>query len=150
MVRWRNPVASILIWPSDWVEITVKTVMLCLFCWHSDRRWITVNPSFYWLAWGSLASVCLGWTFWFESHIHAWNMAWGWMAKEIFGSTIPWSRGTWKSHPGFWIFIVKESLFISVFLWALDSIICGLYGYDFMDIFVPVMLVTYIFSENNQ
>jgi len=33
-----------------------------------------------------------------RSHIHARNMAWGWRAKERFGSTILWLGVTWKSH----------------------------------------------------
>ena len=34
--RWRNPVASMLIWPSDRVEIIVNPVMMCPLCWPSD------------------------------------------------------------------------------------------------------------------
>jgi len=45
--RWINPMASMLVWPSDWVEITVKLVMMCSLCWPSDPRWITINPGFY-------------------------------------------------------------------------------------------------------
>lgn len=34
--RWRNPLASMLTFPSDQVEITVKPVMTCLLCLPSD------------------------------------------------------------------------------------------------------------------
>jgi len=40
--RWRNLVASMLVWPSDWVEIMVKHVMMCSLCWPSDSEWIMV------------------------------------------------------------------------------------------------------------
>jgi len=36
-----------------------------------------------------------------RSHIHAWNMAQGWMTEGRFGSIIPRSSGMWKSHPRF-------------------------------------------------
>ena len=36
-----------LFWPSDLVEIMVKPVITCLFCWPSDPRWITVKLCFY-------------------------------------------------------------------------------------------------------
>ena len=43
-----------------------------------------------------------------RSHIHASNIAWGWMAEEIFGLTILWSGGTWKSHPKFEFCIINK------------------------------------------
>jgi len=36
-----------LIWPSDWVEITINPVMMCSLCWPSDPGWIIVKPGFY-------------------------------------------------------------------------------------------------------
>jgi len=40
-------VASMLVWPSDQVEITVRAVMTCSLCWPSDPGWIIVKHSFY-------------------------------------------------------------------------------------------------------
>ena len=39
--------ASMLVWPSDRVDIMVKPIMTCLLCWPSDLRWIMVMTSFY-------------------------------------------------------------------------------------------------------
>ena len=36
--------ASMLVWPSDMVEIMVKSIIPCLLCWPSDLGWITVKP----------------------------------------------------------------------------------------------------------
>jgi len=33
--KWRNLVAYMLFWPSDWVEITLKPIMMCSLCWTS-------------------------------------------------------------------------------------------------------------------
>jgi len=138
---WRNPVASMLIWPSDRVDIIVKPIMKCSLCWPNDLGWITIKPDFYWWGWGGLARVFPGCFFWFDSHIHYWNMAQGWMAKETFGSTILWSGGTWESHLGFGFCIINERLFLLVFLWVFWWIICGLYGCTFIRIYVVIMLV---------
>ena len=45
--RWRNSMASMLVRPSDRVEIMVKHVMMCSLCWSSDPGWITIKPGFY-------------------------------------------------------------------------------------------------------
>ena len=45
--RWRNMVASMLVWCSDQVETTVKPVMMCSLCWPSVRGWIMVKLGFY-------------------------------------------------------------------------------------------------------
>jgi len=84
-----------------------------------------------------------------RSHINSWNMAWGWMGEEIFGSSILQSGGTWKSHRGFGFCIINERLFLLVYLWSLWWIICGLYGYDFIGISIPIMLVIYMFYYHN-
>jgi len=87
---WIIPMASMLAWTSHRVEIMVKPIMICLLCWPNDRGWITIKFSFCWWGWCSIASVFPGWFFWFESHIHAWNMTWVWMDEERSGSTILW------------------------------------------------------------
>jgi len=40
-------VESMLVWPSDWVEIMVNTIITCSLCWPSDPGRITLKPSFY-------------------------------------------------------------------------------------------------------
>ena len=45
--RWRNPVVSMLVWPSDGVEIKVKPSMMCSMCFPSDPAWIMIKPGFY-------------------------------------------------------------------------------------------------------
>ena len=47
LCEWRNSVASMIVWPSDQVEIMVKPVMTSLMCLPSDMGWITVKPDFY-------------------------------------------------------------------------------------------------------
>jgi len=44
--RWRNLVESMLVLPSDQVEIMVNPIMMCSFYWPSDSGWITVKPGF--------------------------------------------------------------------------------------------------------
>ena len=136
---------SRLVWPSDWVEITVKHVMMCSLCWPSDLRWIMVKPGFYWWGWGGLDSIWPGWFFCLESHIHAWNMARGWMVEDRFVLAILWSGGTWKSHLGLGFCIINERLFLLVFIWAFWWIICGLYGCTFMSIYVVIMVFICVF-----
>ena len=106
---------------------------LMMVLWCSTMRW-----NHYFMGWGGwplesldgFLLICF-----IRSHIHAWNIqARGWMAKKRFGLAILRSGGMWKSHHGFWFFIINESLFLLVFLWVIWWIICGLYGCDFMDI----------------
>ena len=39
--------ASMLVWPSDPVDIIVNLVITCSLCWPSDPRWIMVKYGFY-------------------------------------------------------------------------------------------------------
>ena len=85
----------------------------------------------------------------YEFHIHAWNMAQGWMDEERFGSIILWSGGTWKSHPGFGFCIINMMLFLLAFLWVLCWFICVSYGCDFIGIYVANMMVIYMFYDSS-
>ena len=69
--------------------------------------------------------------------------------KRDFGSTTLRSGGTWKSHTGFGFCIINEMLFILVFLGVLWWIICGVYGCGFIDISVSIMVIMYVFYDNN-
>ena len=39
--------ASMLVCPSDWVEIMVKPVITCSLCCFNDSGWIIVKPGSY-------------------------------------------------------------------------------------------------------
>lgn len=71
------------------------------------------------------------------------------MVGEIFGSSILWLSGTWKSHPQFGFYNINVRLFILVFLRVLYYIRCVLYGCDFIGIFVAIMLVIYVFYDSS-
>jgi len=45
--RWRNSMGSMLVLPSDRVEITINPVMMCSLFWPSDPGWITLKVDFY-------------------------------------------------------------------------------------------------------
>ena len=117
-----------------------------IILWCLVVRW---NQCF--MGWGGWPLEALD-GFWLmcstRSHIHAWNMAWGWMDEEIFGSAILRSSGTWKSYPKFGFCIINMKLFILVFLWVLYGFICGLYGCDFLVISLVIILVMYMFYDS--
>lgn len=45
--RCINSVASMIVWPSDRVDIMVKSIMLYSLCWPNDAGWITIKLGFY-------------------------------------------------------------------------------------------------------
>ena len=149
--------------PLAWVELLVLEALVGTNALEAWKAWVETNLVIVLLCPTMRWNHCfMGWGGWpleamdnfllmcsMRTHIHAWNMAWGWMTKERFGSAILRSGGTCKSHPSFGFFIVNERLFLFVFLWVLWWIGCGVYGCGFIDIFVPIMLVMYMFYESS-
>jgi len=102
------------------------------------------------MGWGGLPLKALdgfGLICFMRSHIHAWNIARGWMVEEGFGSAILHLVGTWKSHPRVGFYIINMRLFLFVFIWALYWIICGLYGCGSLRIYIEIMLVMCRFDD---
>ena len=119
---------------------------MVMVLWSSTMRW-----NHYLMGWGGLASRSPRW-FWLmcfmRSHIHAWNMARGWLTKKIFGSavsTIGWNVVV-PYRVGFCI--INMRLFLFVISWVLYWFICLLYGYCFIGIYVVIMLVMNMYYES--
>jgi len=71
------------------------------------------------------------------------------MVEERFGLMILQSGGTWKSHPWFGLCTINMRLFPLLFLSVVYWFICGSYGCDFIGISIAIMLVIYMFYDNN-
>jgi len=107
--------------------------------WCTTMRW---NHCL--MRWGGLASrsprsVLMDCSM--RSHIHAWNMAQGWLVEEIFGSTMS-MFGWFVEVPNLvGLCIINMRLFLLVILWVLYWFICGLYGCYFPGIYVVIMMI---------
>ncbi len=124
-----------------WIETNLMMVLWCT----------TMRSNHYLMGWG-------GWLW------KPWMVLY-WCFYEIPHSCFEYGMGDnglreiWLNHStvgwnvevpfGFGFCIINMRLFLYVFLWVLYWFICGLYGCDFLGIFVAIMLVMYMFYESN-
>lgn len=102
-----------------------------------------------WCGWPLEALYGFGLMCFIWSHIHSWNMAWGWLDEESFRSTIAMVGWFMEVPQLVRIFINNMSLFILVISWVWYWLICGWYGCDFLGISVAMMLVMNAYYDNS-
>ena len=80
-----------------------------------------------------------------NSHIHAWNMARGWLDEEKFFLANLWLGGTWKSHLWLVFKFSNEEIIPLVFGMKMYYLFFGFHWCYIHGIFVAIMLVISVY-----
>ena len=82
----------------------------------------------------------------YESHIHAWNMAWGWLAEERLGSTNLCQAEHGSPITGWFIASINKKFIPLIFMCKCTDIYMDFDGWYFYCIHVPIMFFICTFT----
>jgi len=100
-----------------------------------------------WGGWPLEAQDGFGLMCFMRSHNHAWNRAWGWLAKDSFNSAMFKVEWIMEVPPLVGLFIINMRLFL-IISWVLYKFICGLYHFYFIGVYVPIMILMNMYYDS--